>query len=52
MSQVNDLGHPKLPQGLSNLVLFWSIWGNDATKSIDKEKFITNQISKYVEFKV
>jgi hypothetical protein len=32
-----------------NLVLFHPIWGNDISKSLDKEKFITNGISKYLE---
>jgi hypothetical protein len=31
-------------------VHFYPIWGNDATKSIDKEKFINDKFSKYVEF--
>jgi hypothetical protein len=37
---MDDLGHPKLPQGHSNLIPFCHIWGNDVTKSIVKEKFI------------
>jgi hypothetical protein len=48
--QVDDLGHPKLPQGLPNLIPFCLIWGNDATKSIDKEKFVNGGLFKYVEF--
>jgi hypothetical protein len=39
-----------LPQGLPNHVPFHLIWGNDATKSIDKEKIINNRLSKYAEF--
>jgi hypothetical protein len=34
--QVDDLSHPKLPQGFPNLIPFHLIWGNDATKSINK----------------
>jgi len=29
---------------------FCLIWENDATKSIEKEKFINGRLSKYVEF--
>jgi hypothetical protein len=46
----SDLGHPKLPQGLPNPIPFHLIWGNDATKSIDKEIFVNGEHSKYVEF--
>jgi hypothetical protein len=45
-----DLSHPKLPQRLLDLVLFCPLWGNDATNSIDKEKFINGGLFKYVEF--
>jgi hypothetical protein len=34
----NDSSHPKLPQTLPNHVPFCPTQGNDATKSIDKEK--------------
>jgi hypothetical protein len=37
---------PKLPSGVPNLVPFHPIWGNDASKSIEKKKFINNGISK------
>lgn len=43
--QVDDLGHPKLPKRLPNLVSFDFISGNDATKLIEKEK-----LSTYMEF--
>jgi hypothetical protein len=48
--QVDDLGYPKLPQGLPNPIPFHLIWGNDATKSIDKERNVNGELSKYVEF--
>jgi hypothetical protein len=48
--QAVELGHPKLLQGLPNHVPFCPIWGNDATKSIDKAKMINNRLLKYVEF--
>jgi hypothetical protein len=43
-------GVPKLPQRLPNPIPFCPIWGNDATKSIEKENFINGGLSKYVEF--
>ncbi len=46
----NNQGCPKLQSGVPNLVPFHCIWGNDASKSIEKEKFISNGISKYLEF--
>jgi hypothetical protein len=48
--QVDNSGHSKLPQGLPNLIPFRPIWGNDTTKSIEKEKLINNGLFKYVEF--
>jgi hypothetical protein len=48
--QVDNLGHPKPPQGFWNPIPFRLIWGNDATKSIDKEKIINGGLFKYVEF--
>ncbi len=35
-------GVPNLPQRLPNPIHFHLIWGNDATKSIEKENFINN----------
>jgi hypothetical protein len=48
--QVDDLGHPKLPKTLPNLVSFDFISGSDATKLIEKEKFINIKHFKYMEF--
>jgi hypothetical protein len=39
-----------LPHGLPNLIIFHLIWGNEATKLIEKEKFINNGVPTYVEF--
>jgi hypothetical protein len=47
---VDNLGDSKLPHGLPNLIPFHPIWGNDTTKSIEKEKLINNGLFKYVEF--
>jgi hypothetical protein len=33
-----------------NLVPFRSIWGNDELRASEKEMFISNKISKYIEF--
>jgi len=41
--QVDDLGHPKLSEGLPNPIHFCLIWGNGATKSINKEKNINDK---------
>ncbi len=48
--EFNNQGCPKLWIGVPNRVPFHPIWGNDASKSIEKEKFINNGISKYSEF--
>jgi len=46
----DDQGHPKLLTRIPKLVPFHPIWGNDASKSIEKEKFINCGILKYIEF--
>jgi hypothetical protein len=43
-------GRPKLLMGVSNLVPFCLIWGNDELRVGEKERFISNKISKYIEF--
>jgi hypothetical protein len=48
--QADDLSYPKLPQGLPNHVPFHPIWGNDPTKSINKDTIINGGLFKYVEF--
>jgi hypothetical protein len=45
-----DQGHPKHPSGIPKPIPFYPIWRNDASKSIEKEKFINSGISKYLEF--
>jgi hypothetical protein len=42
---------PKLWVGVSNLVPFHLIWGNDKLKACEKERFISSEISKYIKFK-
>jgi hypothetical protein len=46
----NNEGWPKLPSGVSKLVPFPPIWGNDVTKVVEKQNFIIATISKYLEF--
>jgi hypothetical protein len=43
-------GRPKLPSGVPKHVPFCPICGNDASKSIEKEKVINSGISKYLKF--
>jgi hypothetical protein len=45
----NAKGWLKLPIGVLNLVWFHLIWGNNALSYVEKNKFINNGISKYVE---
>jgi hypothetical protein len=46
----HDEGQPKLPNGVSKPIPFCPIWGNDVTKAMEKENFITARILKYLEF--
>jgi hypothetical protein len=41
---------PKLPAGVLNLVPFHPIWGIDELRASEKERFISSEFSKYVEF--
>jgi hypothetical protein len=36
--------------GVSNLVPFCLIWGDDELRVGEKERFISSEISKYIEF--
>jgi hypothetical protein len=40
----------KLLAGVSNLVPFHLIWGNDELRVGEKERFISSGILKYIEF--
>jgi hypothetical protein len=40
----------KLLVGVLNPVPFCPIWGNDELRACEKERFISNGISKYIEF--
>jgi hypothetical protein len=39
-----------LLSGIPKHVPLRSIWGNDVSKSVEKERFINSGISKYLEF--
>jgi hypothetical protein len=43
-------GSPKLLIGVPRVVPYCPIWGNDVLRSMEKEKFISVGLSKYVEF--
>jgi hypothetical protein len=45
----DGIGRPKLPIGVSNLVPFCPIWGNDELRASEKERFISSGILKYIE---
>jgi len=46
----DDQGHPKLLSGIPKHVHFRFIWGNDVSKSVEKERFINSGILKDLEF--
>jgi hypothetical protein len=48
--KTNVDGSPKLLTGVPNLAPYCPIWGHDAMKSVEREKFISVGLSKYVEF--
>jgi len=41
---------PKLPTKIPSPVLFYPIWGNDVSSLVEREKFISFRLSKYVDF--
>ncbi len=43
-------GSPKLPTRVPSPIPYCQIWGNDALRSVEKKKFISVGLSKYVEF--
>jgi hypothetical protein len=44
------VGHGKLPTWVLNPVPFCLIWGIDESRAGEKEKFISSEILKYIEF--
>jgi hypothetical protein len=43
-------GFPKLPIGVYSHVPYGPIWGHDAVKLVEREKFINVGLCKYMEF--
>ncbi len=43
-------GRPKLLVGVLNLIPFRPIWGDGELRVGEKERFISNEILKYIEF--
>ncbi len=43
-------GSPKLPTRVPSPIPYRPIWGNDVLESLEKEKFISVGLSKYLEF--
>jgi hypothetical protein len=39
-----------LPTKVPSLIPYCPIWGNDASKSVEREKFINYRLSKYLDF--
>jgi len=48
--KVNPDGSPKLPIKIPSPIPYHLIWGNDAFKSLKREKIINVGLFKYVEF--
>jgi hypothetical protein len=46
----DGIGWRKLLMGVSNLVPFRPIWGNDELRANEKERFSNSRISKYIKF--
>jgi hypothetical protein len=39
-----------LPIGIASFILYYPIWDNDASRLVEREKFISLELSKYVDF--
>jgi len=48
--KVHPNGSPKLHVRVPSLVLYCPIWGNDASRLVERKKFISSRLSKYVNF--
>jgi hypothetical protein len=48
--KVNLNNSPKLPIRVPSPILYRPIWGNDALKLMEREKFINSRLSKYIDF--
>jgi hypothetical protein len=50
LRKVNADGFPNLPTRVPSFIPYCPIWGHDAVRLVEKEKFISVELSKYVEF--
>jgi hypothetical protein len=48
--KANPNGLTKLPMSMPSLIICCPIWGIDPSKSIEKQKFISANLSKYMDF--
>jgi hypothetical protein len=48
--KANRNGSPKLPNIVPRPILYRPIWSNDALRLVEKEKFLSFRLSKYVDF--
>jgi hypothetical protein len=48
--KANPNNSPKFPTRVPSPILYHPIWGNDALRSVENEKFISYGLSKYVDF--
>ncbi len=50
LRKVNPNGSPKLLTRVPSLVLYCPIWGNDASRLVERGKLISSRLSKYMDF--
>ncbi len=48
--KVNLDSSPKLPIGVPSPAIYRLIWGNDTLRLVEKKKFISFGLSKYMDF--
>jgi hypothetical protein len=48
--KTNPDSSPKLLTGIPSLILYRPIWGNDAARLVEREKFISFGLIKYMDF--
>jgi hypothetical protein len=48
--KANPDGSPNLPIGVPNLVQYHPIWGDDASRLVERIFFISSKPFKYVDF--
>jgi hypothetical protein len=48
--KANPNGSPKLPTKIPSLAPYHPVWGNDVSRSLEREKFISVRLSKYMDF--